>query len=228
MRKLFLMLFLAAFILSCEKNLSPGEKLPNELPLRDPRISKLLNSPLIDSVVETNETIKGYFKGGRKTTYTDPTKSASLDSAGSLSNPLVTSTSSGSSINVGFFDPQLATANPATVSYTTMVGCQLIDGYALVTSVGSMNMTVLNGSTTIYHPGSNGATTTYYTTISNAAYYHSPLYLPTVTLTWAGSKQTRTTTKASSSSPAISTTTSSSVTTNSTISAAIPVTPPPN
>jgi hypothetical protein len=228
MRKLFLMLFLAAFILSCEKNLSPGDKLPNELPLRDPRISELLNSPLIDSVVETNGTITGYFKDGRKTTYNDPTKSTSLDSAGSLSDSLVASTSSGSSVNVGFFDPPLATANPATVSYTAMVGCQLIDGYALVTSVGSMNMTVLNGSTTIYHPGSSGATTTYYTTISNAAYYHSPLYLPTVTLTWSGSKQTRTTTKASSSSPAISSTTTSFINTSRTVSASIPVTPPPN
>lgn len=225
MKKAFLLILIVSLMLSCKKDSPKDDNLTIEPTVQNPKIQELLSNPLIDSVSETGRTITGYFKDGQKTTFTDSTKSAPLDSGDWTS---LTSTSSGSMITVSFLDTHLATSNPALIHFYANVGCESVNGYAMVTSVSGMSMTVTNGSTTIYHPGPGGEVTTYYTTITNESYYHSPLYLPTVTLTWTGTKLVRKTHKANLNTAPISSSESYFINTSRTVTAAVPGGPPPS
>lgn len=225
MKKTFFLLFLTSLLFSCKKDQVNDGKL-NEPEVLNPKIKELLSNPLIDSVAETSGRITGFFKDGRKVVYNESSEFVTVDSA--ASNTPATSSSSGAATFVSFNDVQLATDNPASINYTAMVHCELVNGYAMVTSVSAMNMTILNGSTTIYHPGSGGATTTYYTTLAGVSYMHGPVYMPTITLYWNGSKVTRTTTKASSTATAVSNTVYSPASASRTITASIPNLPPPD
>lgn len=225
MKKSLIILSLILLMFSCKKKSTRDDQLPDKPRVLNPKVRELLSNHLIDSVAETGGTITGYFRDGRKTVFTDSTKSVSLDSRESSS---VASTSSGSLITVSFSDPQLATENPALVHFYANVGCELVNSYAMVTSVSGMAMAVTNGSTTIYHPGPAGQVTTYYTTIADPHYYHSPLYLPTVTLTWTGTKLERKTHKAGHNNAPISSSVSSAINASRTVSAAVSGGPPPS
>ena len=227
MKKILFLLFLISLIFSCKKDSTNQEQLSSKPGDLNPKIRELLSHPLIDSVVETGPMITGYFTDGSKTTYNDSTKSVAVDSANASIRSSASSNSSGSLINVFFMESPLATTNPALIHFSAMVGCESVNGYAMVTSVTSMAMTVTNGSTTIYHPGPGGEVTTYYTTISDPQYYHSPLYLPTVTLTWTGRKFVRKTHKAGYNNPPISSSESYFINTSKTVAAAVTGGPPP-
>ncbi|MCT2561765.1 hypothetical protein [Chryseobacterium herbae] len=86
----------------------------------------------------------------------------------------------------------ISSKNPAKITCSALLHCSAYLGsgapMAIVESV-DMSMTVVNGSSTTYLP--DGTEDTWYTTLTNKSYEHSPYGFPTITLTWNATKIVR-------------------------------------
>ncbi|MDN5284199.1 MAG: hypothetical protein JWR38_473 [Mucilaginibacter sp.] len=86
----------------------------------------------------------------------------------------------------------MPSVNPAKLRYYAILKCSANanGGGAIVESVSGMTIAVLNGSSTTYLP--DGTEDTWYTTLSsNGPHLHGPFGLPTILLTWVGTKVVR-------------------------------------